>query len=108
MYAILGCDTTSDLYGIGKEAALKKFVIFLDQDKAFDAASASIADVVAARENALVCLTVCTMGSQGRDSIHYDTSVIVRRWLLALLMYNHNAYHILQGTPATRLGMERE
>jgi hypothetical protein len=59
MYAILGCDTTSRLYGIGKGAALKKFAIietFLYQTKVFDTASASTADVVAAGENALVCL----------------------------------------------------
>jgi hypothetical protein len=73
MYAILGCDTTSRLYGIGKGAALKKFAIsetFLDQAKVFDTASASTADAVAAGENALVCLYNGKPG-EGLDSLRH-------------------------------------
>jgi hypothetical protein len=109
MYAILGCDTTSRLKGIGKGAALKKFVIsetFLDQANVFDTASASTADVVAAGDNALVCLYNGKPG-EGLDSLRHKR-FFVRRSLLALLMYNYKAYHLLQGTRATRLGMERE
>ncbi|WAR03769.1 hypothetical protein MAR_010327 [Mya arenaria] len=59
MHAILGCDTTSRLYGIGKGAAIKKIItsnVFRLEATVFGTSSASTADVVAAGENALVCL----------------------------------------------------
>ena len=59
LHAILGCDTTSHLYGIGKGTSLKKFkssTHFREQAKVFDAQSAFAEDVVVAGEQALVCL----------------------------------------------------
>ena len=44
LHAVLGCDTTSRLYGIGKGASLKKFKSsrhFCEQAKAFNVQSAS-------------------------------------------------------------------
>ena len=74
MHAILGCDTTSRLYGIGKGAALKKFITnydFREQATVFGTPSASTTDVVAAGENALVCLYNGKPG-EGLNSLRYD------------------------------------
>ena len=57
MHAFLGCDTTSHLYGIGKGTSLKKFKAssaFCEQAKVFDTLSASMDDVIASGEKALV------------------------------------------------------
>lgn len=60
IHAILGCDTTSRLHGIGKGAALKKFVschYFQEQAKFVNVNSTKEAIATAtAGENALVCL----------------------------------------------------
>ena len=51
IHALLGCDTTSRLYVIGKGASLKRFRAshtFCEQAKVFDTHSASIHDVVEA------------------------------------------------------------
>ncbi|WAR00036.1 hypothetical protein MAR_024408 [Mya arenaria] len=59
MHATSGCDTTSRLYGIGKDAALKKFITsyyFREQATVFGTPSASTTDVEVAGQNALVCL----------------------------------------------------
>ena len=59
LHVILGCDTTSHLYGIGKGTSLKKFkssTHFREQAKVFDAQSAFPEDIVVAGEQALVCL----------------------------------------------------
>ncbi len=56
LHAVLGCDTTSLPYGIGKSTALKKYhKIFQEQAAVFSRASATPADVIAARKKALVC-----------------------------------------------------
>ena len=58
IHARFGCDT-SHLYGIGKEASLKKFKassIFHEQAKAFDTQSVSMLNVVDAGEKALVII----------------------------------------------------
>lgn len=58
IHAILGCDTTSRLHGIGKGVALKKFInspYFREQAKVFDIDSTTDA-IATAGENALVCL----------------------------------------------------
>ena len=55
IHAILGCDTTSRLHGIGKGTSLKTFLIshhFRDQANVFNNTSASRKDVVAAGEKA--------------------------------------------------------
>ncbi|WAR30274.1 hypothetical protein MAR_032816 [Mya arenaria] len=57
MHAILECDTTSRLYGIGEGAALNKVVssyYFREKVTVFDTPSALKADVMAAGDNALV------------------------------------------------------
>ncbi len=59
LHAILGCDTTSFPYGIGKSTSLKKYKIhqiFREQAAVFARPSATPADVIAAGEKALVCL----------------------------------------------------
>ena len=59
IHAILGCDTTSHLHGIGKGTSLKKFCEshhFCNQAKVFSNTSASNKEVIEAGENALVCL----------------------------------------------------
>ena len=58
LHAILGCDTTSRVYGIGKVAALKKYansLHFREQTKVFNSSS-TVDDIVVAGENALVSL----------------------------------------------------
>jgi hypothetical protein len=74
MHAIIGCDTTSRLYGIGKGAALNKFITsydFREQATVFGTPSASTADVVAAGENALVCLYNGKPG-EGLNSLRHN------------------------------------
>ncbi|KAG1688585.1 hypothetical protein GQR58_008038 [Nymphon striatum] len=59
MHALLGCDITSQVYGIGKGASLKKFKTsahFRDQANVFDRQAASTDDVIEAGEKALACL----------------------------------------------------
>ena len=60
IHAILGCDTTSHLYGLGKGLALKKFksnVLFCQQAEVFNSSWPVVKnDIVVAGENALVCL----------------------------------------------------
>ena len=59
IHAILGCDTTSGLHGVGKGTSLKKFYEshhFRNQAKVFNNASASKKEVIEADEKALVCL----------------------------------------------------
>ena len=59
IHALLGCDTTSRLYEIGKGDSLKRFRAshtFCEQAKVFDTHSASIHDVVDAGEKALVII----------------------------------------------------
>ncbi|WAR30265.1 hypothetical protein MAR_032807 [Mya arenaria] len=56
MHAILECDTTSRLYGIGKEAALNKVITsyyFREEVTVFGTPSALKADVMAVGDNAL-------------------------------------------------------
>ena len=73
IHAILGCDTTSRLYGIGKGVSLKKFFAsqhFRDQAQVFNNTSASKEDVVAAGEKALVCV-YNGKSDEGLDSLRY-------------------------------------
>ncbi|KAG1678576.1 hypothetical protein GQR58_013380 [Nymphon striatum] len=58
-HGLLGCDTTSRLYSIGKSAALKKLnssAYFSGLLATFNTTGASKEDVMTAGENALVCL----------------------------------------------------
>ena len=59
IHAILGCDTTSRLYGLGKELLLKRFTssaLFRDKAEQFCKKDATVDDVIDAGEAALVCL----------------------------------------------------
>ena len=59
LHAVLGCDTTSRLHGIGKGASLKKFQAsnsFRQQAKVLHTHSASNHDVTCAGEKAIVVL----------------------------------------------------
>ena len=59
LHAILGCDTTSRLHGIGKGNSIKKFQenkYFSEQVMSFNSTSASIYDITTAGENVLVSL----------------------------------------------------
>lgn len=59
LHAILGCDTTSGVYGMGKKLLLTKIIsdsVFRDQAKVFIMSEASKDDIITAGETALVCL----------------------------------------------------
>ena len=59
LHAVLGCDTTSQLYGIGKGTSLKKFKTsqhFQEQATVFDTESAASKESFAVGEQALVAL----------------------------------------------------
>ena len=48
VHAILGCDTTSSLYGIGKKIGLKLGKLFIEQALVFSKQTKTHADVVTA------------------------------------------------------------
>ena len=59
MYAILGCDTTSRLYGLGKGLSLKRFTssaLLRDKAEQFYKKDATVDAVIDAGEVSLVCL----------------------------------------------------
>ena len=59
IHAILGCDTTSRLYGIGKSTSLKKYINsphFRDQAASFRGSDQTTAEIVTAGAKALVSL----------------------------------------------------
>jgi len=73
LHAILGCDTTSQLYGFGKGVSLKKFKSskhFQMQAKVFSAAESSPNDIMVAGEEALVDLYNGNP-REGLDSLRY-------------------------------------
>ena len=73
LHAVLGCDTTSHLYGIGKGISLKKFKSsrhFREQAKVFATESATPKEISTAGEQALVILYNGRPG-ESLDSLHY-------------------------------------
>jgi len=59
LHAILGCDTMSGIYGLGKKLSISKIKCnsqFQDQAKVFMSQGASKDDIITAGERALVCL----------------------------------------------------
>ena len=59
IHAILGCDTTSRLYGLGKGLSLKRFTssaLFRDKAEQFCKKDTTVDDVIDAGEAALVCM----------------------------------------------------
>ena len=75
IHAILGCDTTSRLYGLGKGLSLKRFTSsasFRGKVEQFCKKDATVANVIDAGEAALVCLY---SGKEGHnlDGLRYAT-----------------------------------
>ena len=59
LHALLGCDTTSHIYGIGKVTALKKAMTnehFRKQAHVFELATPTVEELVTAGEQAIVCV----------------------------------------------------
>ena len=59
LHALLGCDTTSRIYGIGKATALKKAMTkehFRKQAQVFESATPTVEELVTAGEQAIVCV----------------------------------------------------
>ena len=74
IHALLGCDTTSSIYGIGKGASLNKFVNsehFRQQALVFDNLASTVDEVKTACENAIVCLYGGKPG-QTLDQLRYQ------------------------------------
>ena len=101
MHEILGCEKNVVnkgfmywLYDIEKRAALTKFKAAYDlngQVTVFDTPSVSTVDVVVAGKNTLARLY------NGKPvEAHWVKPFLEKRWLLALLMYSHIAYHLPQ------------
>ena len=66
LHAVLGCDTTSQLYGIGKGTSLKKFKSskhFQEQAKVSAVESATLKDISAAGEQVLVNVYMGHLGN---------------------------------------------
>ena len=92
LHAVLGCDTTSRLHGIGKGASLKKIQAsnsFRQQTKVLHIHSVSRHDVTCAGEKALVEL----YNGNSTDSLEFGISGSVRRSHRARLMFIHERYH---------------
>ena len=73
LHAVLGCDTTSHLYGIGKGTSLKKFKLsrhFRKQAKVFATESATPKEISTVGEQALVILYNGTPG-ESLDYLRY-------------------------------------
>ena len=73
LHAVLGCDTTSQLYGVGKGTAIKKFQSsehFREQAKVFAKESATPEEISIAGEQALVALYNGKPG-ESLDSLRY-------------------------------------
>jgi len=73
VHAVLGCDTTSRLHGIGKGVALKKIItdaLFREQAGVFNRPSVTKEDVILAGEKALVCL-YNGRSDESLDSLRY-------------------------------------
>ena len=80
IHAILGCGTTSRLYGLGKGLSLKRFTssaLFRDKAEQFCKKDATVDDVIDAGEAALVCLY---SGNEGEnlDGLRYAKYLLTR------------------------------
>ena len=74
VHAVLGCDTTSGIHGIGKGLALKKITKgtqFQEQAEVFNNEGATKSDIIAAGEKALVCL-YNGRSDESLDSLRYS------------------------------------
>ena len=74
VHALLGCDTTSSIYGIGKGVALheiKTDALFREQADVFNRAVATKKEVVEAGEKALLCLYNNKPADESLNSLRY-------------------------------------
>lgn len=72
--ALLGCDTTSSIYGFGKGVALHKIktdALFREQADVFNRAVATKEGVVEAGEKALLCLYNNKPADESLNSLPY-------------------------------------
>ena len=96
LHAVLGCDTTSHLYGIGKGTSLKKFKLsqhFREQAKVFATESATPKEISTAGEQALVILYNGTPG-ESLDYLRYKR--FYEKFLQTLPAFTHKPCHPLQ------------
>lgn len=73
VHAVLGCDTTSRLYGIGKGVALTKIrtdALFREQANDFNRPDATKDEIIVAGEKSLLCLYNCR-SDEGLDWLRY-------------------------------------
>ena len=85
VHAVLGCDTTSGIHGIGKAVALKKIMKdaqFQEQAEVSNNEDATKSDIIAAGEKALVCLY---NGRSDESLVRYDIRDSARRSQQGLL-----------------------
>lgn len=74
VHALLGCDTTSSIYGFGKGVALHKIktdALFREQADVFNCAVATKEEVVEAGEKALLCLYNNKLTDESLNSLRY-------------------------------------
>ena len=79
VHALLGCDTTSRIYGIGKPMALKMAatnIYFQQQPTVFNCNTATKTDIITAGENALVALY---HGNPGESLDHLRLQVFYKK-----------------------------
>ena len=94
LQVILGCDTTSQLYGIGKATSLKKFKSsrhFQEQAKCFATELATLEDISAAVEQVLINVYNGTPG-ESLDLLRYKC----KKWLQILCAFTLKLYNLLQ------------
>ena len=74
LHAILGCDTTSGVYGLGKKLSMSKIKSgcqFQDQATVFMSQGANKDDIISAGETAIVCLYNCDL-HHGINALWYE------------------------------------
>ena len=96
LHAILGCDTTSQLYGIGRGTSLKKFKSskhFQMQAKVFSTTTSTPHDIMAAGEQVLVDLYSRNL-KEGLNCLRYKC--FCEKVAKILHLFYHKLCHLLQ------------
>ena len=73
LHVLLGCDTTSRIYGIGKATALKKAMTnkhFRKQAQVFESGTPTVEELVTVGEQAIVCVYGGNIG-ENLDDLRY-------------------------------------
>ena len=99
LHAIMGYDTTSRLYEIGKGTAIRKYDTcqhFREQAKLFHSSSMWMKLLPQERMR----WYPCTTASQETDSIVYDTGYTARNWRTRSHRYNPTIFPQLQLRPS--------